>query len=246
MKKALLALCSLLIFVSISFAAKPPSFGTSAMLKGTYAFQGFNTKLNSWSSSRKCNTNTIINMTFDGTNNIWVWVSTTTQWQTFSAGGSDLSQEFEFGTMVFDGAGGLSGSGTAHHSFDQTSSNNTTRITCGSYPSPAPIPANCFSNQCNYPWGQASTNSGHSVFLPDSTISFGTGTSSYTVTSTGTGMLGLDVGGGTISHMYMSIGGPPAVVSGPWTTILFFEWGDEVPGNEQCNDCGIGTAVLQQ
>jgi hypothetical protein len=80
---------------------------------------------------------------------------------------------------------------------------------------------------------------GYMVYLSDAT---GTGAAgSYQVNSDGTGRWYF----AAAEYMRLEIGGPPIVASGPWTSILIFEWtGGGTDG--LCNDCGSGTAILQQ
>jgi len=107
MKKALLAICILLVAVSASFAA-PIS---NASLKGTYAFQMNNSQFNGWWASINCpqpNGGSF----------------------TVNAGGNDVSSKAIIGTITFDGKGNVKGTYTEYGDFDQATSNATAVPSC--------------------------------------------------------------------------------------------------------------------
>ena len=205
MQRMLLTICSLLIFVSVSFAATPElsSFGTSSMIKGTYTLLMHNTHWKTWST------------------NLGPLSCPGTVWTSIPVSGSGLNSEFEFGTLTFNGLGNVTGTITTHHVFDPVGSVATMSAKCSPVYGAPPI-----------------VNYGHMVYLHDATS---TGTmGSYKVNSNGTGQWYFSAP----SYARLEIGGPPAVASGPWTTILIFEWsGGGYDG--LCGDCGVATAVLQ-
>jgi hypothetical protein len=90
----------------------------------------------------------------------------------------------------------------------------------------------------------ASNAAGYLVFAQDSTSSL---SGVYNIEPDGHGMMVFNMNGGT-SNLFIQVGGPPAVVDGPWTTLLAFEWGsvDATGTARECTDCGVFTGALQQ
>ncbi|MFZ1130032.1 MAG: hypothetical protein WBV31_14600 [Terriglobales bacterium] len=107
MKKAVLAICIVLVSASPGFAA---TVGNSS-LKGTYSFQLGGPHMDWWSASITC---------YDPHGNPY----------TVSGGGSDVSSESIVGTITFDGKGNLTGAYTKYGSFDQAASNATILLSC--------------------------------------------------------------------------------------------------------------------
>jgi hypothetical protein len=107
MKKELLAICILLVAVSVSLAAPI----RDASLKGTYAFQMNNTQFNSWWASIACPQQN------GGTFSV-------------TAGGNDVSTNAIVGIMTFDGKGNVKGTYTEYGDFDQAASNATAVPSC--------------------------------------------------------------------------------------------------------------------
>lgn len=233
MKKALLALCSLLIFVSVSFAAKPatPSFGTLSMLKGTYGMQSRDEHFQTWGVNKTCPTSATITTTTYVDPVTGLIVTTTTHvdnaWQNYQSGGSDIISEFNYGTIAFDGAGNWTGTITDLHAFDYNATVAQYTVTCGTLNSDGTYTPPIITN-------------GPVKFLAPSIMSV---SGTYSIGTDGTGAILLTSGGGGGGGgMYLEIGGPPTVSTGPWTTILFIESGT---ASNPCTDCGSGTAVLQ-
>jgi hypothetical protein len=185
-----------------------PNPFTAASIMGTYTLLMQNTHIKSWQSTPvSC-------------------INVNGQPQQYTAGGSSMTREFEFGTLTFDGVSSVSGTMTQHHVFDQAASNASATVSC------------------NAPGTQPTINNGHVVYDPD-TVSTGAIGSYVAGNGDGPGTGRWYFNGDGTSYMRLEIGGPPATASGPWTTILIFEWtGGGADG--MCGDCGSGTAVLQQ
>ena len=147
MKRAVLAVCTLLVLVSTSFAA-PPS---NASLNGTYSFQLANTNVQQWSVSWQCPVYTTVTSVDPATG-----IVTTVQVQTGSTqqtrSGNSAKEEVTAGTLTFDGKGGVVGSAIQYGKLDQASSI-------------ASIPQSCPN----------ASGSGYSVFFPPTPTGF-TGT----------------------------------------------------------------------
>ncbi|MFZ0685178.1 MAG: hypothetical protein WAM89_06500 [Terriglobales bacterium] len=107
MRRALRAICIMLVTVATSFAA-PIGNGS---LKGTYTFQLSQPQYENWNASMNCpNQN-------GGT-------------YTVSGGGNDVSSQAITGTITFDGEGNVKGSYTQYGNFDQGLSNATIQLSC--------------------------------------------------------------------------------------------------------------------
>jgi hypothetical protein len=79
---------------------------TNASLKGIYVFKIGKPTFNNWGQTLTC-----------GGNPVFV-------------GGTEVSEKVALGTLTFDGAGNVTGSGTEYGQFDQTASNAT--VSCAS------------------------------------------------------------------------------------------------------------------
>jgi hypothetical protein len=171
-KKVLLALCSLLVFVSASFAAGGTPAPSNASLNGTYAYQLSDTNAQSFQYNYTCPAYTTTT-SYDPATGLTTTVTTQTGSTNQQIYGTTGKVEVNTGTVTFDGKGGVTGVDTSYSKFDYSA-------TLAAAQTVANCPQNVYSVQ--------------PVYDAPSTSTF---TGTYSIQADGTGAMVLTIAGST-------------------------------------------------